>query len=131
MNTQVRATRSFKARHQSAWPWRISDRPVITADDLSLVNGTGHRAATSSWTAAGGTFTITSPAYGGLFGTPIINQPQVAILGVGAIVKRPTVQSSEDGDDYIAIRSMAYFAHLDHDHRRPTPRVLAIYFQRA
>jgi len=70
---------------------------------------------------AGGTFTITTPAvYGGLFGTPIINQPQVAILGVGAIVKRPMVQTSDDGDDYISIRSMAYFALnlRPSDHRR-------------
>jgi pyruvate dehydrogenase E2 component (dihydrolipoamide acetyltransferase) len=66
---------------------------------------------------AGGTFTITNPGvFGGLFGTPIINQPQVAILGVGVIEKRPKVIQSEDGDDVIAIRHMAYFA-LSFDHR--------------
>ncbi len=66
---------------------------------------------------SGGTFTITNPGvFGGLFGTPIINQPQVAILGVGAIEKRPKVVTSPEGDDYIAIRSMAYFA-LSFDHR--------------
>jgi len=66
---------------------------------------------------AGGTFTITNPGvFGGLFGTPIINQPQVAILCVGAIEKRPKVFTSPDGDDYIAIRHMAYFA-LTYDHR--------------
>jgi 2-oxoglutarate dehydrogenase E2 component (dihydrolipoamide succinyltransferase) len=60
----------------------------------------------------GGTFTITNPGiFGSLFGTPIINQPQVAILGVGVIAKRPVVI-----DDAIAIRSMAYFA-LSFDHR--------------
>lgn len=65
----------------------------------------------------GGTFTITNPGvFGGLFGTPIINQPQVAILCVGAIEKRPKVMTSPDGDDYIAIRQMAYFA-LTYDHR--------------
>ena len=65
----------------------------------------------------GGTFTITNPGvFGGLFGTPIINQPQVAILCVGAIEKRPKVFTSPEGDDYIAIRSMAYFA-LTYDHR--------------
>lgn len=65
----------------------------------------------------GGTFTITNPGvFGGLFGTPIINQPQVAILCVGAIEKRPKVFTSPDGDDYIAIRHMAYFA-LTYDHR--------------
>jgi 2-oxoglutarate dehydrogenase E2 component (dihydrolipoamide succinyltransferase) len=65
----------------------------------------------------GGTFTITNPGvFGGLFGTPIINQPQVAILCVGTIEKRPKVFTSPEGDDYIAIRTMAYFA-LTYDHR--------------
>ena len=65
----------------------------------------------------GGTFTITNPGvFGGLYGTPIINQPQVAILCVGTIEKRPKVMTSNDGDDYIAIRQMAYFA-LTYDHR--------------
>lgn len=65
----------------------------------------------------GGTFTITNPGvFGGLFGTPIINQPQVAILCVGTIEKRPKVMTSPEGDDYIAIRHMAYFA-LTYDHR--------------
>jgi len=60
----------------------------------------------------GGTFTLTNPgSFGGLFGLPIINQPQVAILGVGAIEKRPVVR-----DDAIAIRSMAYLS-LSYDHR--------------
>jgi 2-oxoglutarate dehydrogenase E2 component (dihydrolipoamide succinyltransferase) len=60
----------------------------------------------------GGTFTVTNPGvFGSLFGTPIINQPQVAILGVGTIEKRPVVR-----DDAIAIRTMAYFA-LTFDHR--------------
>ncbi len=60
----------------------------------------------------GGTFTITNPGvFGSLFGPPIINQPQVAILAVGTIEKRPVVR-----DDAIAIRTMAYFA-LSFDHR--------------
>jgi 2-oxoglutarate dehydrogenase E2 component (dihydrolipoamide succinyltransferase) len=60
----------------------------------------------------GGTFTITNPGvFGALFGMPIINQPQVAILGIGAIEKRPVVV-----DDAIAIRHMAYLA-LGYDHR--------------
>jgi 2-oxoglutarate dehydrogenase E2 component (dihydrolipoamide succinyltransferase) len=64
----------------------------------------------------GGTFTITNPGiYGGLFGTPIINQPQVAILGVGGVKKRPVVIESKEGDS-IAIRSMCYLA-LTFDHR--------------
>jgi 2-oxoglutarate dehydrogenase E2 component (dihydrolipoamide succinyltransferase) len=60
----------------------------------------------------GGTFTVTNPGvFGSLIGTPIINQPQVAILGVGTIEKRPVVR-----DDAIAIRTMSYFA-LSFDHR--------------
>lgn len=59
-----------------------------------------------------GTFTITNPGvFGALMGTPIIHQPQVAILGVGAVVKRPVVV-----EDAIVIRSMAYFS-LSYDHR--------------
>jgi pyruvate dehydrogenase E2 component (dihydrolipoamide acetyltransferase) len=64
----------------------------------------------------GGTFTITNPGiYGGLFGTPIINQPQVAILGVGGVKKRPVVIESDAGDS-IAIRSMCIMS-LTFDHR--------------
>jgi 2-oxoglutarate dehydrogenase E2 component (dihydrolipoamide succinyltransferase) len=65
----------------------------------------------------GGTFTITNPGvFGGLYGTPIINQPQVAILCVGTIEKRPRVITTSDGEDVIAIRQMAYFA-MTYDHR--------------
>jgi len=65
---------------------------------------------------AGGTFTITNTgSRGALFDTPIINQPQVAILGTGAVVKRPIVVTAEDGET-IAIRSMVYLA-LSYDHR--------------
>jgi len=65
----------------------------------------------------GGTFTITNlGSNGALFDTPIINQPQAAILGVGAVVKRPVVVTDADGNDTIAIRSMAYLA-LTYDHR--------------
>jgi len=60
----------------------------------------------------GGTFTVTNPGvFGSLFGTPIINQPQVAILGIGGIEKRPVVI-----DDAIAIRPMLYMA-MSYDHR--------------
>lgn len=72
----------------------------ITPDDLS-----------------GGTFTITNTgSRGALFDTPIINQPQVAILGTGAVVKRPVVVTASDGGETIAIRSMVYLA-LSYDHR--------------
>jgi 2-oxoglutarate dehydrogenase E2 component (dihydrolipoamide succinyltransferase) len=65
----------------------------------------------------GGTFTITNTgSRGALFDTPIINQPQVAILGLGAVVKRPIVVKAEDGGETIAIRSMVYLA-LSYDHR--------------
>ena len=65
----------------------------------------------------GGTFTLTNTgSRGALFDTPIINQPQVAILGLGAVVKRPMVVRGEDGGESIAIRSMVYLA-LSYDHR--------------
>ena len=65
----------------------------------------------------GGTFTITNTgSRGALFDTPIINQPQVAILGIGAVVKRPMVVKGADGGETIAIRSMVYLA-LSYDHR--------------
>ena len=65
---------------------------------------------------SGGTFTITNTgSRGALFDTPIINQPQVAILGTGSVVKRPVVVSDASGD-VIAIRQMVYLA-LTYDHR--------------
>jgi len=65
----------------------------------------------------GGTFTITNTgSRGALFDTPIINQPQVAILGLGAVVKRPVAVKDADGGETIAIRSMVYLA-LSYDHR--------------
>ena len=66
---------------------------------------------------SGGTFTVTNTgSRGALFDTPIINQPQVAILGTGAVVKRPIVATDASGQDVIAIRSMVYLA-LSYDHR--------------
>ena len=65
----------------------------------------------------GGTFTITNTgSRGALFDTPIINQPQVAILGLGAVVKRPMVMKGTDGGETIAVRSMVYLG-LSYDHR--------------
>ncbi len=65
---------------------------------------------------SGGTFTVTNTgSRGALFDTPIINMPQVAILGTGSVVKRPVV-ISDDGQDVIAIRSMVYLS-LSYDHR--------------
>jgi 2-oxoglutarate dehydrogenase E2 component (dihydrolipoamide succinyltransferase) len=101
--------------------------PVIkNADDLSLVglaraaNDLANRARTKKLLpdeVQGGTFTITNPGvYGSLFGTPIINQPQVAILNVGTIEKRAKVIELPDGSDTIAVRTMGYLA-LSFDHR--------------
>jgi pyruvate dehydrogenase E2 component (dihydrolipoamide acetyltransferase) len=96
------------------------------ADDLSIsalarvANDLAERARTKQLKpdeVGGGTFTITNPGvFGGLFGTPIINQPQLAILGVGKIEKRTKVLTTSEGEDYIAIRWLAYFA-LSFDHR--------------
>ena len=64
-----------------------------------------------------GTFTITNPGiFGSVMGTPIISQPQVAILGIGAIEKRPKVITGPDGEDTIAIRTCAFFS-ISFDHR--------------
>ncbi len=109
-----------------ALDWGLIVPVIKKADTLSLsglaltANDLADRARTKKLMpdeVQGGTFTITNPGvFGGLFGTPIINQPQVAILCVGIIEKRPKVMTTPDGDDYIAIRSMAYFA-LTYDHR--------------
>ena len=109
-----------------ALDWGLIVPVIKRADDLSVsglaraANDLADRARTKQLKpdeVAGGTSTITNPGvFGGLFGTPIINQPQVAILGVGVIEKRPKVITSAEGDDLIAIRQMAYFA-LTFDHR--------------
>jgi 2-oxoglutarate dehydrogenase E2 component (dihydrolipoamide succinyltransferase) len=66
---------------------------------------------------SGGTFTVTNTgSRGALFDTPIVNMPQVAILGTGSVVKRPIVTQDDAGQDVIAIRSMVYLA-LSYDHR--------------
>jgi 2-oxoglutarate dehydrogenase E2 component (dihydrolipoamide succinyltransferase) len=114
-----------------ALDWGLIVPVIKKADTLSLsglalaANDLADRARTKKLNpdeASGGTFTITNPGvFGGLFGTPIINQPQVAILCVGTIEKRPKVITSPEGDDYIAIRQMAYFA-LTYDHPESTVR---------
>ncbi|AKU64930.1 dihydrolipoamide acetyltransferase [Schaalia meyeri] len=66
---------------------------------------------------SGSTFTVTNTGSGGaLFDTPVLNMPETAIMGVGAIVKRPVVVKATDGSDTIAIRSMVYLS-LSYDHR--------------
>jgi pyruvate dehydrogenase E2 component (dihydrolipoamide acetyltransferase) len=109
-----------------ALDWGLIVPVIKKADTLSLsglalaANDLADRARMKKLSpdeVTGGTFTITNPGvFGGLYGTPIINQPQVAILCVGTIEKRPRVFTSPEGDDYIAIRQMAYFA-LTYDHR--------------
>jgi pyruvate dehydrogenase E2 component (dihydrolipoamide acetyltransferase) len=109
-----------------ALDWGLIVPVIKRADTLSLAglalvaNDLADRARAKKLSpdeVQGGTFTITNPGvFGGLFGTPIINQPQVAILCVGVIEKRPKVITTPDGDDVIAIRQMAYFA-LTYDHR--------------
>jgi 2-oxoglutarate dehydrogenase E2 component (dihydrolipoamide succinyltransferase) len=101
--------------------------PVIQgAGDLSLagiarkIADLAERTRTNKVTPdelGGGTFTLTNTgSRGALFDTPIINQPQVAILGTGSVVKRPVVVQDPDLGEVIAVRSMVYLA-LTYDHR--------------
>ena len=109
-----------------ALDWGLIVPVIKRADDLSIsglariANDLAERARTKQLKpdeVGGGTFTITNPGvFGGLFGTPIINQPQLAILGVGKIEKRAKVVTTPEGEDYVAIRWLAYFA-LSFDHR--------------
>ncbi|MCP3979728.1 MAG: 2-oxoglutarate dehydrogenase, E2 component, dihydrolipoamide succinyltransferase [bacterium] len=104
-----------------ALDWGLIVPVVRNADDLSIaglskaVTDLAHRARNKQLNpdeVQGGTFTITNPGqFGGLFGLPIINQPQVGILGIGGIQKRPVVI-----DEGIAIRSMMYIS-MSYDHR--------------
>jgi 2-oxoglutarate dehydrogenase E2 component (dihydrolipoamide succinyltransferase) len=101
--------------------------PVLrNAEEKNLVglargiNDLAQRARTKSLMpddVSGGTFTLTNPGiYGAVHGTPIINQPQVAILDTEAIVKRPMVVTDSEGSDSIAIRSMMNLC-MSYDHR--------------
>src|ERR1051326_1264668 len=108
-----------------ALDWGLIVPVVKRADEKNLfglsktIADLGNRARSKKLSpdeVSGGTFTITNPGiFGGLFGTPIINQPQVAILGVGGVKKRPVVIETDDGD-FIAIRSMCILS-LTFDHR--------------
>jgi pyruvate dehydrogenase E2 component (dihydrolipoyllysine-residue acetyltransferase) len=109
-----------------ALDWGLIVPVIKRADDLSLsgitraLNDLAARARAKKLSpeeVQEGTFTITNPGvFGSLMGTPIINQPQVAIVGVGAIEKRPKVLPGVDGEDTIAIRTCAYFS-ISFDHR--------------
>lgn len=98
-------------------------RDAGTLDLVGLARGIADVAARTrngSITAdelGGGTFSITNiGSVGALFDTPILNMPQVGILGVGAIVKRPMAVTGPDGDEVLAIRHMMYLS-LSYDHR--------------
>ena len=109
-----------------ALDWGLIVPVIKQADELSLVgltkalNDLAARARAKKLDpreVQDGTFTITNPGvFGSLMGTPIISQPQVAILGIGAIEKRPKVISGADGEDTIAIRTCAFFS-ISFDHR--------------
>jgi 2-oxoglutarate dehydrogenase E2 component (dihydrolipoamide succinyltransferase) len=109
-----------------ALDWGLIVPVIRKAEDLSVtgltraLNDLASRARAkklSPQEVQDGTFTITNPGvFGSLMGTPIINQPQVAIMGVGTIEKRPKVITGADGEDTIAIRTCAYFS-ISFDHR--------------
>jgi len=109
-----------------ALDWGLIVPVVKNAEERSFVglqraiSDLGERARTKKLKpdeVQGGTFTITNPGiFGAKFGMPIINQPQVAIMGVGGIVKKPVVVTDKDGNDSIAIRSMMHLS-IGYDHR--------------
>jgi len=109
-----------------ALDWGLIVPVIKRADELSLagiaraINDLGERARTKKLLPdeiQRGTFTITNPGvFGSYAGAPIINQPQVAILGVGVIEKRPRVVTLPDGTDTIAIRTMGVLS-MSYDHR--------------
>ncbi|HVD61159.1 MAG TPA: dihydrolipoamide acetyltransferase family protein [Gemmatimonadaceae bacterium] len=109
-----------------ALDWGLIVPVIKNAQDLSLsgitraLNDLAGRARAKKLSpeeVQDGTFTITNPGvFGSIMGTPIINQPQVAILGIGAIEKRPKILPGQDGEDTIAIRTCAYFS-ISFDHR--------------
>ncbi len=124
--TSVIYRKQFNIGVAVALDWGLIVPVIKHADELSLVgltralNDLAQRARSKKLQpdeVQGGTFTITNPGvFGSLMGTPIIMQPQVAILGIGAIEKRPKVISGADGEDTIAIRTLSYFS-LSFDHR--------------
>jgi pyruvate/2-oxoglutarate dehydrogenase complex dihydrolipoamide acyltransferase (E2) component len=99
----------------------IRDAQELSVEGLaSRIKDIARRARAGQLTpdeVRGGTFTITNPGgYGSIIATPVINQPQVAILDTEAVVKRPVVLTDELGNDSIAIRPMTYFC-MSWDHR--------------
>ena len=109
-----------------ALDWGLIVPVLKNADELNFlglqrgITDLGERARSKKLTPAdveGATFTITNPGqFGAVFGLPIINQPNVAIMGVGGITKQPMVITDKDGADSIAIRSVVHLT-LGYDHR--------------
>jgi pyruvate dehydrogenase E2 component (dihydrolipoamide acetyltransferase) len=109
-----------------ALDWGLIVPVLKSADELNFlglqrgITDLGGRSRSKKLTPAdveGATFTITNPGqFGAVFGLPIINQPNLAILGVGGITKQPTVITDKDGTDSIAIRSVVHLT-LGYDHR--------------
>jgi len=109
-----------------ALDWGLIVPVVKRADELSFIGlqraitDLGERARAKKLKpedVQGGTFTITNPGiFGAKFGMPIINQPQLAIMGIGAITKVPMVVTDKDGNDSIAIRSRCHIS-IGYDHR--------------
>jgi pyruvate dehydrogenase E2 component (dihydrolipoamide acetyltransferase) len=109
-----------------ALDWGLIVPVLKNADELNFlglqrgITDLGERARTKKLMPAdveGATFTITNPGqFGAVFGLPIINQPNVAIMGVGGITKQPLVVTDKDGADSIAIRSVVHLT-LGYDHR--------------
>jgi len=124
--TDVIMRRSINVGIAVALDWGLIVPVIRNADDLSItgitraLNDLANRARAKKLRpeeVQQGTFTITNPGvFGSLMGTPIINQPQVAIMGVGTIEKRPKVVTGADGEDTIAIRTCSYFS-ISFDHR--------------
>jgi pyruvate dehydrogenase E2 component (dihydrolipoamide acetyltransferase) len=109
-----------------ALDWGLIVPVLKSADELNFlglqrgITDLGERARTKKLMPAdveGSTFTITNPGqFGAVFGLPIINQPNAAIMGVGGITKQPMVITDKDGTDSIAIRSVVHLT-LGYDHR--------------
>ncbi|MGD0823352.1 MAG: 2-oxoglutarate dehydrogenase, E2 component, dihydrolipoamide succinyltransferase [Terriglobales bacterium] len=109
-----------------ALDWGLIVPVLKSADELNFlglqrgITDLGERARTKKLLPAdveGATFTITNPGqFGAVFGLPIINQPNAAILGVGGITKQPMVVTDKEGADSIAIRSVVHLT-LGYDHR--------------
>jgi pyruvate dehydrogenase E2 component (dihydrolipoamide acetyltransferase) len=109
-----------------ALDWGLIVPVLKNADELNFlglqrgISGLGERSRTKKLKpeeVEGSTFTVTNPGqFGAVFGLPIINQPNSAILGVGGITKAPLVVTDDDGNDSIAIRSVVHLT-LGYDHR--------------